>query len=130
MAGDNPNPDLLKQPVGASATLPVTAIVPARNEELVIAACVESLARQPEIAQILVVDDQSADRTADIVRKSMKEIPNLSLFEAGRLPEGWVGKNHALWVGVQQATNRWLLFTDADAIHGANSVARALQIAH
>ena len=40
-----------------------------------------------------------------------------------------MGKNHALWVGVEQATKPWLLFTDADAIHGANSVARALQIA-
>jgi len=130
MAGGNPNPLPVKQPVEAPATLPVTAIVPARNEELVIAACVESLARQPEVTQILVVNDQSSDRTADIVRKSMKEIPHLRLFEAGELPEGWVGKNHALWVGVQQATNPWLLFTDADAIHGANSVARALQIAH
>jgi len=128
MAGDNPN--LSFQQLGDfPATLRVTAIVPARNEELVIAACVESLARQREIAQILVVNDQSSDRTADMVRKSMKEIPNLRLLEAGGLPDGWVGKNHALWVGVQQATNPWLLFTDADAIHGINSVARALQIA-
>ena len=37
----------------------VSAIVPARNEEEVIAACVESLAQQPEILEILVVDDQS-----------------------------------------------------------------------
>jgi hypothetical protein len=44
------------------------------------------------------------------------------------LPDGWVGKNHALWVGVQQAKSPWLLFTDADAEHEPNSVARALQI--
>src|SRR6266550_2488820 len=129
MACDNPNPLAAIQPVDAPGALLVSAVVPARNEELVIAACVESLARQPPIAQILVVNDQSSDRTADIVRESMKEIPNLRLIDAGRLPEGWVGKNHALWVGVEQATKPWLLFTDADAIHGANSVARALQIA-
>ena len=129
MAGDNPNPPAAIQPVDAPGALLVSAVVPARNEELVIAECVESLARQPAIAQILVVNDQSSDRTADIVRKSMKEIPNLRLIDAGRLPEGWVGKNHALWVGVEQATKPWLLFTDADAIHGASSVARALQIA-
>ncbi len=40
-----------------------------------------------------------------------------------------MGKNHALWVGVQQATSPWLLFTDADANHFPNSVTRALQIA-
>lgn len=129
MAGDSRNRSGVNPLGDAPATLRVTAIVPARNEELVIAACVESLARQPEIAQILVVNDQSSDETADIVRKSMKEIPNLRLLEAGGLPEGWVGKNHALWVGVEQATNPWLLFTDADAVHRANSAARALQVA-
>ena len=130
MASDNLNASAAKQPVMASTPNVVTAIVPARNEEAVIAPCIESLARQPEIAQILVVNDQSSDATADVVRARMKEIPNLRLIETTNLPEGWVGKNHALWVGVQQATNPWLLFTDGDAQHAPNSVARALQLAH
>ena len=130
MSSDNPNPSAVKQSVIAPLPDVVTAIVPARNEEAVIAACIESLAPQPEIAQILVVNDQSSDVTADIVRGCMKEIPHLRLLETNSLPEGWVGKNHALWVGVQQATSPWLLFTDADAQHSLNSVARALQIAH
>src|SRR5438034_3784790 len=87
MACDNPNPLAAIQPVDAPGALLVSAVVPARNEELVIAACVESLARQPPIAQILVVNDQSSDRTADIVRESMKEIPNLRLIDAGRSEE-------------------------------------------
>ncbi|HEY6944422.1 MAG TPA: glycosyltransferase [Candidatus Acidoferrum sp.] len=120
----------MEQPISAPTAESVTAIVPARNEEAVIAACIESLAPQPEIAQILVVNDQSTDKTADVVRCAMKEIADLRLLEAGPLPDGWVGKNHALWVGVQQATSPWLLFTDADASHAANSVGRALQIAH
>jgi len=107
----------------------VTAIVPARNEEAVIATCILSLASQPEIAEILVVNDQSTDGTASVVRSLMEKIPNLCLLEAGRLPDGWVGKNHALWVGVQQAKCAWLLFTDADAEHQRNSASRALQIA-
>jgi glycosyltransferase involved in cell wall biosynthesis len=130
MASDNPSPSEVKQPVEASTPNVVTAIVPARNEEAVIAACIESLAGQPEIAQILVVNDQSSDATADVVRSCLKEILNLRLLEAGPLPDGWVGKNHALWVGVQQATSPWLLFTDADAQHLANSAARALEIAN
>lgn len=129
MASDNPNPSAAKQPVMAPTPNVVTAIVPARNEEAVIAACIESLARQREIAQILVVNDQSSDATADVVRDCMKEIPHLRLIETSNLPDGWVGKNHALWVGVQQAATPWLLFTDADAQHAPNSVARALQIA-
>jgi glycosyltransferase involved in cell wall biosynthesis len=107
----------------------VTAIVPARNEEPVIAACIESLANQPEIAEILVVNDQSTDGTANIVRGLTQKIPKLRLLESTGLPDGWVGKNHALWIGVQQANSPWLLFTDADAVHEPNSVARALQLA-
>jgi glycosyltransferase involved in cell wall biosynthesis len=115
--------------IAAAVSDSVTAIVPARNEEAVIAACLESLGRQPEIAEILVVNDQSSDHTASVVGGLMEKIPNLRLLESGNLPDGWVGKNHALWVGVQQAKSAWLLFTDADAEHEPNSAARALQIA-
>src|SRR5437763_5149580 len=87
MASDNANLSEVKQPVMASAPHVVTAIVPARNEEAMIAACIESLARQPEIAQILVVNDQSSDATADVVRRCMKEISNLRLLETKELPD-------------------------------------------
>ena len=130
MPSDNPNTSVMTQPVLAPIPDVVTAIVPARNEEAVIAASIESLARQPEVAQILVVNDQSSDSTVAVVRGCMKNIPALRLLETNNLPDGWVGKNHALWVGVQQAASPWLLFTDADASHTANSVARALEIAH
>ncbi len=107
----------------------ISAIVPARNEEAVIAACVESLAHQPEIAEILVVNDQSSDRTAEIVRALTPKYPHLRLLETTGLPSGWVGKNNAVWLGAQHATGDWLLFTDADAVHEKNSVLQALQIA-
>ena len=107
----------------------VTAIVPARNEEAVIAACIASLSSQPEIGEILVVNDQSTDGTASVVKSLLGKVPNLRLLETGGLPDGWVGKNHALWVGVQQAKCAWLLFTDADAEHERNSASRAIQIA-
>jgi len=107
----------------------VSVIIPARNEEAVIAACVSSLAGQPEIAEIIVVNDQSTDGTADVVRGMMEKIPHLRLLETDGLPDGWVGKNHALWVGVQNVKSPWLLFTDADAEHEKDSVSRALQLA-
>ncbi len=101
--------------------------MPARNEEAVIAACVESLARQPEIGEIIVVDDQSSDRTSEILRELAARIPHLRVMETGGLPEGWVGKNYAVSLGAARAAADWLLFTDADAVHLAGSAGRALE---
>jgi len=53
----------------------------------------------------------------------------LRLLEAVAPPTGWIGKNNAVWLGAQQATGDWLLFTDADSIHEKDSAAKALQIA-
>ena len=107
----------------------ISAIVPARNEELNIAACLRSLALQPEVVEILVVNDQSIDRTAEIVRNLVQEIPRLRLLETSDLPPGWVGKNNAVWLGAQQAKGKWLLFTDADATLSEGATAKAFQLA-
>ncbi len=129
MSSDRDNPSSSGTLIVGASAGSVTAIVPARNEEAVIAGCITSLACQPEITEILVVNDQSTDATASVVRHLMEKIPNLRLLEAGGLPDGWVGKNHALCVGVQEAKGVWLLFTDADAEHERDSVSRALHIA-
>jgi len=104
----------------------VSAIIPARNEEQTIAQAVRSVAEQPEVREIVVIDDQSSDATSEILRSLVVEQPKLRAFEAGPLPEGWVGKNHAAWLGAQKAGCEWLLFTDADAVHLTASTARAL----
>jgi GT2 family glycosyltransferase len=109
-----------------ASSVGVSAIVPARNEEANIAAAVRSLAAQPEIAEILVVDDESTDGTARVLAQLAESEPKLRVLQAGPLPEGWVGKNHAVWVGAEQALGSWLLFTDADAVHLPGSTARAL----
>src|SRR5438128_10344551 len=93
-------PDSAFTPASSPGT--VSAIIPARNEEAVIATCIESLARQPEICAIVVVDDQSTDGTASVVRNLIGKYPHLRLLQTDRLPDGWVGKNHALWTGIQQ----------------------------
>jgi glycosyltransferase involved in cell wall biosynthesis len=107
----------------------ITAIVPARDEEMTIEACVRSLARQAEIADIFVVNDHSTDRTAKIVRSLTKDIRKLHLLEAREIPTGWLGKNNAVWEGAKRATSRWLLFTDADAELLDGAAAQALRIA-
>ncbi len=103
--------------------------MPARNEEAVLACCIESLALQPEIAEILVVNDQSTDKTSEIVRSLMVKIPQLRLLETQEVPPGWVGKNNAVFLGAKEAKGPWLLFTDADAELLPGAAGRALQIA-
>jgi len=104
----------------------VSAIIPARNEERTIAQAVRSVAEQPEIREIVVVNDQSSDGTSGILQRLAAEQPKLRIVEAGPLPAGWVGKNHAACLGAQKAECDWLLFTDADAVHLPGSTARAL----
>jgi glycosyltransferase involved in cell wall biosynthesis len=108
---------------------PVSAIVPARNEQAVIGSCVKSLAVQREICEILVVNDQSTDATAEIAGDLAKSVPKLRVLETKELPPGWVGKNNAVWLGAREAKGEWLLFTDADTVHNKNSAAKALEIA-
>ena len=111
------------------STLTVTAIVPARNEEAVIDTCVRSLAAQREITQIIVVNDQSMDRTGEIVARLAAEISSVEVVSTTQMGAGWTGKNHAAWQGAQRATGEWLLFTDADAELLPNAAARALELA-
>jgi cellulose synthase/poly-beta-1,6-N-acetylglucosamine synthase-like glycosyltransferase len=111
------------------ATGGITAIVPARDEEAVIAACVESLAKQSEVTEIVVVNDQSSDKTAAIVRDLATRITKLRLLEAQEPPPGWVGKNNAVTIGARRSGSEWLLFSDADVELEKGATARALQIA-
>src|SRR4029077_20117276 len=72
----------------------ITAIVPARDEEVTIETCVRSLARQAEIAEIFVVNDHSTDFTAEIVQGLTKDIRKLQLLEAPEIPAGWRSEEH------------------------------------
>lgn len=105
----------------------VSAIIPARNEAENIEAAVRSLSAQPEIGQIIVVDDQSTDGTPEILARLAAEIPQLQTLLAGELPAGWTGKNHALDVGAQHATGEWLLFMDADTVLLPDALHHALE---
>src|SRR5258708_6733313 len=75
-----------------------TIIVPARNEEANLAACLASLVTQTGVAyEIIVVDDDSTDRTAEIAGS----FPGVKLIPAGPLPDNWTGKNNAMFAGAK-----------------------------
>jgi glycosyltransferase involved in cell wall biosynthesis len=104
----------------------VTAIIPARNEEANIARVVRSVAAQKGVGEILVVDDESQDRTGEILAGLKSEIPELRTIRLESLPEGWIGKSHALATAARLAAGEWLLFTDADTEHLPGSLAALL----
>lgn len=110
---------------GIAKTL-VSAIIPARNEEASIARAVESVAAQPEVGEVIVVNDQSTDRTEAILAELATRIGKLRVLETDALPAGWVGKNYAASIGAAAARGEWLLFTDADTYHFWGSTRRAL----
>ena len=101
----------------------VSVIIPARNEEASLGQCLESLVSQAGVAfEILVVNDHSSDRTAEIAAS----FPGVRVIQAGPLPQGWTGKNNAVACGTREAKGEWLLFTDADTVHRPGSLARAV----
>lgn len=75
---------------------------------------------------MIVVDDQSTDRTGEILAELAARIPKLRVLATDTLPSGWTGKNYALSIGAAAATGDWLLFTDADTYHLPGSMRRAL----
>jgi chlorobactene glucosyltransferase len=90
-------------------------IIPARDEESTIGACLDGARGQvyPDL-QILVVDDGSRARTSAIVRAHAASDRRVQLVEGAPLPPGWVGKSWALHQGTLAARGEWLLFLDAD----------------
>jgi chlorobactene glucosyltransferase len=101
----------------------VSIIVPARDEEENIGACLQSLTNQDyHNFEIIVVDDRSTDRTQEIVREFSASDPRIKVLHVGDLPKGWTGKNHAIHCGIPLAKGELLLFIDADTEHDPNCV--------
>jgi 4,4'-diaponeurosporenoate glycosyltransferase len=98
----------------------VAVIIPARNEARVIGALVQSLVRQLQHGdELVVVDDHSTDATAEIARTAGARV-----IDAPDLPPGWAGKPHACLVGVMATTATTLVFLDADITPGPGLINR------
>ena len=116
------------RPRGVDAVPFVSVIVPARNEALNIETCLRSLTTStyPDF-EIIVVDDRSRDRTAELARGVPQGNARGSTVLSGhQRPAGWFGKPWACAQGAREAQGDLLLFTDADTIHAPDLLGRAV----
>ncbi len=100
-----------RPPLDASAPLSVSisVVVPARDEAERIGPCLDGLLADPDVREVLVVDDGSRDGTADIARtRGARVVPGADP------PVGWVGKPWALQQGLEAATGDVVVSVDAD----------------
>lgn len=112
----------------------VAVIIPARNEADAIGQAVTSLLKQSFAGRIhiLVVDDNSADRTAAVAQEAAETLGArtlLTLIRGSELPAGWTGKVWAMhqgWVAAREMRPDYLLLTDADIEHAPDNLARLI----
>ncbi len=101
----------------------ISVLIPARNEEENVRNCVNSLLNQsyPNY-EVLVLDDNSTDRTWQILTELSKSDGRLKIIKGEPLPSGWFGKHWACHQLSQNANGEVFVFTDADTIHNPNSL--------
>jgi hypothetical protein len=112
-------------------TLPkLSVIVPACNEGATVEIAMRSLLAldYPDL-EIIAVDDRSTDETGDILDCLAAGDPRLSVLHIDSLPQGWLGKNHALHVASRTARGEWILFTDADVVYRPDTLGMAVAYA-
>jgi chlorobactene glucosyltransferase len=108
----------------------VSVLVPARNEARNIGRCVRSLLAQDySRLEVLVLDDESSDGTAEIVEALAQTDGRLRLLRGEPLPPNWHGKAYACYQLARAAEGEWLLFTDADTEHAPESVSATVWMA-
>jgi glycosyltransferase involved in cell wall biosynthesis len=116
----------------------LSVIIPARNEERSLPACLASLLIQSEPGfalgeqwELIIVNDDSTDKTREIAAEAAAKHNGVILLDAPPLDTsdrgGFTGKSNACWAGAQAARGRHLLFTDADTIHETNDISRSLR---
>lgn len=102
-------PPLEPVPAPPGASPCVSVVIPARDEEHRLGPCLDALAGDPLVAEVIVVDDESSDATAEVAARRGARVVT------GRpLPDGWVGKPWALQQGLRAATAEVVLTLDAD----------------
>lgn len=105
----------------------ISVLIPARNEESNIGRCINTVREQShENLEILVLDDQSTDRTNEIVEELTRKDSRVKLIIGRELPKDWLGKNWACHQLAEYAKGNLFLFIDADVELRPHAIESAL----
>jgi glycosyltransferase involved in cell wall biosynthesis len=129
-------PDL-HDPQYSEATLAewpsVTVIVPAKDEARAIEHALRTiLASDYPNLRLIAVDDRSTDATGKLMEQvaaSDEACGRMEVLHVTNLPQGWLGKPHAMTLAARDCTSDWLLFTDADVHFAPNAIRAAIAYA-
>ena len=110
----------------------VIALIPARNEEDVIARCIGSLLNQDYQGElsIILIDDESNDRTVEVAQAAAAQFEGgnkVQIISGKQLPSGWAGKVWALQQGMNRAVRtqaKYYFLSDADVYHDTSNLTR------
>jgi glycosyltransferase involved in cell wall biosynthesis len=116
-------------PIGNANAPRVSLIFAARDEQEKLPQALETLSKisYPSL-EIVAVDDRSQDKTSAILDGAAKSDDRLRIIHVKELPQGWLGKPHALQKAYQASTGEWLLFTDADVRFAPDALSRAMNL--
>jgi hypothetical protein len=79
--------------------------------------------------EVILVNDRSSDRTGEIMERLASGDPRVKVIHLKELPDGWLGKVHAMDHGAAAASGEWLLFSDADVVVAPGTIARTISYA-
>lgn len=128
-------PDVIAHPSAKSLAADeehITVVVPARDEEATIQPTLSSLLASTGVRlQIIAVNDRSSDQTGVLMENAADAMPangphSLDVLHVKELPEGWLGKPHAMAIAAERASSPWLLFTDGDILFHPQALSIAL----
>ena len=121
--------DALTNVDGTLTLLPkISVIVPARNEEAQIRNGLTTLLNSTGVElEVIAMNDRSTDATGRIMDEIAATDTRLKVVHLTALPEGWLGKNHAMHLASEKATGQLLLFTDGDIIYQPLAIETAVR---